>query len=106
MFIICMGSRFCPRQLCSTLLCSAFIVDVFPRPIIRNPYLRRTLSFHLVMLVVVLSSTLSLAQETNSPDPIPDAPKQATTKPKSFFARWADFYQQDWSGTTTSSPSP
>lgn len=84
-----------------------FIVDVFPRPIIRNPYLRCTLSFYLVMLVVVLSSTLSLAQETNQgPDPIPNAPTQATARPKSFFARWADFYRQDWSGTAAASPSP
>ncbi len=30
---------------------------------------------------------------------LPDAPKQATAEKKNFFARWAEFYRQDWSGS-------
>jgi hypothetical protein len=39
-------------------------------------------------------------------EPIPEAPKQTTSETKGFFARWAEFYRQDWSGTSASSPAP
>ena len=42
--------------------------------------------------------------EANLP---PGDPKATTTEAKKcFFARWAEFYRQDWSGTAPSSPAP
>src|ERR1700733_4646849 len=37
---------------------------------------------------------------------LPDSPKASAAKNKSFFARWAEFYRQDWRGTAASSPAP
>jgi hypothetical protein len=37
---------------------------------------------------------------------LPDAPKAGTAETKSFFARWAESYRQDWRGAPSSSPSP
>ncbi len=55
-----------------------------------------------------LSCGLCHAQDTSKAAPLPDAPEQSATEHKSFFARWADFYRQDWwpSPTTTSEPAP
>ena len=44
-----------------------------------------------------------LAQQVGTAaSPLPAAP----TPKKNFFARWADYYRQDWSGTLPASPSP
>jgi Putative beta-barrel porin-2, OmpL-like. bbp2 len=68
---------------------------------------RYILHFCLSLVVLILSSTLFRAQETNKNlDRLPDAPRPATARSKSFFARWADFYRQDWSGTTSASLAP
>jgi len=57
-----------------------------------------------------LSCSLSRAQQPdNNPSKPPDAPNPSTPEPKSFFARWADFYRQDWSpppASSTASPTP
>src|SRR5208282_4890953 len=48
-------------------------------------------------------------QPDNNPSTQPDAPKPSTPEPKSFFARWADFYRQDWSpppASSVASPTP
>jgi hypothetical protein len=58
-----------------------------------------------------LTCSLGRAQEADKDTtPLPDTPKQSIPKTKGFFARWADFYRQDWSpppaSTTTSAPTP
>ena len=63
--------------------------------------------FLLFALVAFLSCSLCLAQQTDKEvSPLPDAPKPGTPETKGFFARWAEFYHLDWSGTTASSPAP
>jgi hypothetical protein len=64
-----------------------------------SPYLLLRL-----VCVVLLSPALfgqtsasNSATETSSPD---------ASDAKGFFARWADFYRQDWPGTQAASPSP
>ena len=37
---------------------------------------------------------------------MPNAPLQQTAHPGGFFARWAQFYRQDWTGTAPQSPAP
>src|ERR1700693_647352 len=56
------------------------------------------------LLLCMLSCDISLGQQV--PDQTSDAAQPSTSEPKSFFARWADFYRQDWSGTPTASPAP
>jgi hypothetical protein len=59
------------------------------------------------MCLVFLLFDFSSAQQTDKKtDPPTDAPKTSLAKPKDFFARWADFYRQDWAGTAASSPAP
>jgi hypothetical protein len=59
------------------------------------------------MCVVFLARHLVLGQPPDrETSPLPDAPKQSIPEAKGFFARWADFYRQDWWGTTVSSPAP
>src|SRR5579864_2334833 len=63
--------------------------------------------FFLFAGVVFLTYGLSQAQqpdrETSS---LSDAPKSNIHEPKGFFARWAEFYRQDWSPTAAFSPTP
>jgi hypothetical protein len=48
---------------------------------------------------------LSRGQQAGSQtDAQPSAPKSSNTNAKGFFARWADFYRQDWFETAASSP--
>jgi hypothetical protein len=61
----------------------------------------------LFALVAFLSCSLCPAQQAGKEiSPLPDAPKPNIPETKSFFARWAEFYRRDWSGTTASSPAP
>jgi Putative beta-barrel porin-2, OmpL-like. bbp2 len=53
----------------------------------------------------VLLSPALFGQTTGS-NPAPEPPSPAASDTKGFFARWADFYRQDWSGTAASSPAP
>jgi len=63
--------------------------------------------FPLMVCVVCLSCVLSPGQQVDrETDPSPDAPKPSIAESKGFFARWAEFYRQDWWGTTASSPAP
>ena len=55
------------------------------------------------MFVGFWSVAFSSGQQTA---PLPDAPKPSRTESKGFFARWAEFYRQDWSGTAAASPAP
>ncbi len=56
----------------------------------------------LLAIGVPFSGVTSLAQQAEtSTSPLPAAPT-----PKNFFARWADYYRRDWSGTLSPSPSP
>jgi hypothetical protein len=57
--------------------------------------------------VLFLSCCFSQAQQRDrETSPLPDAPKPSLTERKGFFARWAEFYRRDLSGTTASSPAP
>ena len=50
-----------------------------------------------------------LGQQPGGSVTTPDAPQPAAGETKSFFARWADFYRQDWrpaSPSTVSSSTP
>ena len=54
-----------------------------------------------------LSCTLGHAQQANKVTPaLPDAPKQTATETKNFFARWLDFYREDWSPPPTPASAP
>jgi hypothetical protein len=55
-------------------------------------------------MLLIGSSALCGGQQTTDPPP-PDAPKLQPAA-KSFFARWGDFYRQDWKPATSASPSP
>ena len=61
-------------------------------------------------LFVFVSPSHCQAQAADPQTPLPQGPKQPDPKAKGFFARWADFYRQDWSpppaSAATSSPAP
>src|SRR6202041_3184098 len=59
--------------------------------------LRQYFPFILVGIVFALHSLCTAQQPDKEPASLPDAPKPSAPAPKSFFARWADFYRQDWS---------
>ena len=72
-----------------------------------NNNLRLCQFFLLFVVAVFLSCSLCLAQQADKEiSRLPDAPKQSIPETKGFFARWAEFYRHDWSGTTASSPAP
>jgi len=67
----------------------------------------RLCQLFLVVGVAFLSCSLCLPQQADKEiAPLPDAPKGSIAETKGFFARWGEFYRQDWSGTTSSSPAP
>jgi hypothetical protein len=51
-----------------------------------------------VLVLILLAAAGCRAQTT-------DAPAQPEA-PKNFFARWGDFYREDWKGTVASGPAP
>jgi len=58
---------------------------------------------------MLLSCSLGHAQEAGKDtSSLPEAPKQSVPTTKGFFARWADFYRQDWSppAASTSESAP
>src|ERR1017187_9387949 len=67
-----------------------------------NNCIGRRRSSLLLISLIFLWCSFSKAQQPGNPPP--DAPDQTTSKPKSFFARWADFYRQDWSPPPASAP--
>jgi hypothetical protein len=72
-----------------------------------NNHLRLCQFFLLFVVVTFLSCSLCLAQQADKEiSPLPDAAKPSIPETKGFFARWAEFYRRDWSGTTASSPAP
>jgi len=60
---------------------------------------------HFLLSAVLLACAASQAQDAKKEAP-PDTPKPASTEAKNFFARWAEFYRQDWFGPAASSPAP
>src|SRR5580704_9691145 len=62
----------------------------------------------LLICIISLSPALSSAQQsdTNQTTPAPESPKSETKAEKNFFARWAHFYREDWSPSTTSASGP
>jgi len=74
-----------------------------------NNRLCRTGQFFLALTsIVLLSCGYSRAQQPdNDKNNAPrNSPSQTPPPKKNFFARWADFYRQDWSPAITSSPAP
>jgi Putative beta-barrel porin-2, OmpL-like. bbp2 len=70
-----------------------------------HPRCRRYLFYW--FLCVVFWCALSHGQQPGkAAEPPPDAPKPNTARERGFFARWAEFYRQDWSGSAPSSPVP
>ena len=61
--------------------------------------------FLLRIICVVLLSPAIVGQTTGSNSAAEPASPD-TADAKGFFARWADFYRQDWSGTAASSSAP
>jgi hypothetical protein len=60
----------------------------------------------MVCVVLVWHAFCSGQQADRNSDPSPDAPKPSIAESKGFFARWVEFYREDWSGTAASSPAP
>jgi len=59
--------------------------------------------FSLLVCVLFLLCKLSQGQQADRPsDSPPSAPTPNSTEQKGFFARWAEFYRQDWSPTPSS----
>src|ERR1700733_6144197 len=68
-----------------------------------NP--RRCFYFLLLCLLPCDISRGQQVPDQSEPNPERGA-AESTSEPKSFFARWAEFYRQDWSGTPAASPGP
>jgi hypothetical protein len=65
--------------------------------------------YFLLLLICVVFFGLDLAsaqQSDGASTPLPDDPKRSIAETKGFFARWAEFYRQDWRGPAASSPAP
>jgi hypothetical protein len=56
-----------------------------------------------LLYVIVLRCDFSSAQQNGQTTPPPATPETAVPDTKGFFARWAEFYRDDWSGTAASS---
>jgi hypothetical protein len=70
----------------------------------KNTFRRNQYFFPLIGCVLFLSTGLSSAQQAGGEASLPPAaPKPGTAEGKGFFARWAEFYRQDWWGTAASS---
>src|SRR3984885_5165606 len=68
---------------------------------------RRQYSLFILTCILLLSLAMCAAQQPDKqPAALPDAPKQSATAPKGFFARWANFYRQDWSPPNPSNAAP
>ena len=73
----------------------------------RNNSHRRKCFVPLMVCVVLLSHSLSSGQQADrNSDASPDAPKPGAAESWGSFARWVEFYREDWSGTAASSPAP
>ena len=73
----------------------------------KNCSRRRQYLCSLFAYVVFLSCGLSAGQQADQGiDPLLDGPKRSIPETKGFLARWAEFYRQDWSRATASSPAP
>ncbi|MGA7752075.1 MAG: hypothetical protein WCB05_04570, partial [Candidatus Sulfotelmatobacter sp.] len=71
-----------------------------------NRLQRRREFIPLFVCVLFLCCTYVVGQQAEKPnDPAPAAPQPSAAEAKSFFARWADYYHQDWSAVA-SSPAP
>jgi Putative beta-barrel porin-2, OmpL-like. bbp2 len=54
----------------------------------------------------LIAGAACVAQEPRGTTSLPDAPVPKTVSRKDFFARWADYYKQDWTGKLPASPTP
>ncbi len=57
-------------------------------------------------MCLALLRAVCAAQQVDAGQVVRDAPKPEATETKNFFARWADFYRQDWRGTSAASAAP
>ena len=72
----------------------------------KNRSLRSQSVLFLSACVLLFSCALSSGQVNRGAAPLPDSPQPSSPETKSFLARWADFYRQDWFGPAASSPAP
>ena len=64
---------------------------------LRKNFFRHQSLVSLFAFLLLSSCAVSVGQQPNKPTDTPaDAPKAETTEPKGFFARWVEFYRQDW----------
>src|ERR1700730_3594593 len=60
-----------------------------------------------LLLCMAFSCLYSIAQQDNQNNPsFPDSPSKKDPETKGFFARFIDFYREDWHGSTPSPPAP
>jgi hypothetical protein len=69
-----------------------------------NPAFKHARLSRLVLLAI-LSTPCAQSQIASAPAPATD-PAQTDAPPKNFFARWADFYRQDWHPDPNAPASP
>jgi hypothetical protein len=71
---------------------------------------RSSWHWHAIGWLVAIAFMARLPARSQPPasaaDQVPNAPSANTLDQKNFFARWADFYRQDWKPTAASSSSP
>src|SRR6202451_3549361 len=72
----------------------------------RNNSHRRCFVPLLVFVVLLWHAFSSGQQADRNSDPSPEAPKPSIAESWGSFARWGEFYREDWSGTAASSPAP
>lgn len=77
-------------------------------PAALGPRLHSRLVFFFFLLCILFFACDDLrAQTHDAPDsPVPSVPQPSPDEGKAFFARWAEFYRQDWFGPASSSPAP
>src|ERR1700678_1907369 len=67
---------------------------------------RRRLIPRLTASMLLFGGFCCAQQPEREPPSLPEAAKAGLPAPKSFLARWADFYRGDWSPATASSTTP
>src|ERR1700678_2098383 len=67
---------------------------------------RRRLIPRLTASMLLFGGFCCAQQPDREPPSLPEAAKAGLPAPKSFLARWADFYRGDWSPATASSTTP
>jgi len=64
------------------------------------------LVFRVLLLLFVSMGSSSCCAQNEPGAALPESPSPQPPRPASFFARWRDFYRQDWQGTASQGPAP